>query len=307
MSDICVIGGINMDLVVRAPHLPRAGETVLGGDFTRCGGGKGANQALAARRLGASVRLLGQVGADPFGEELLRRLVEEGVETGGVRPVPGQPTGVAFIVVAASGENAIVVAPGANLTWDEAGIAQVEGLVASCRLLVVNLEVAGPVVARAIRSARAAGARVLLNPAPYRPEDQGVFADVDLLLPNQIEAAQCAGVDPASVTDWAAIGRKLLAGGPQSVIITLGAEGALLVEPRGVTHIPGFRVAAIDTTAAGDAFVGGLAVATLRGLALPEAVRFANACGAVAATRAGAQPSLPHPADVDALLDRERS
>ena len=302
MSDICVVGGINMDLVVRAPALPRSGETILGGDFARFGGGKGANQALAARRLGAGVSLLGQIGADPFGEELRDRLAAEGVETAGVRSVSAHPTGVAFIVVAQDGENTIVVAPGANLAWDDVAIAEVERRAAACCLLVVDLEVPTPVVTRAVRSARAAGAAVIVNPAPYRAGSDTAFEGVDLLVPNQVEAAQFAGMDSASVTDWSGLGRRLLDLGARAVVITLGAEGALLVESGRATRVAGFRVPVVDTTAAGDAFVGGLAAALLRGSALPEAVRFANACGGLAVTRAGAQPSLPRLSEVEALL-----
>jgi len=308
MADICVVGGINMDLVVQVPHIPRPGETVQGAGLTRFPGGKGSNQAVAASRLGAAVAMLGQVGEDAFGEELLGALGADGVQAEGVRRVAGQATGVALISVAPDGQNAIVVAPGANMAWDEAAIAAVEGAAAACRLLVLNLEVSPPVIARAIRAAKEGGALVILNPAPYRRGDERCFADVDIFVPNEVEAALFAGVEPGAVTDWAEVGRQLRRLGPRTVVVTLGARGSLIVSEDGVAHVPGFEVPVVDTTAAGDAFVGGLATAVLAGSPLPEAVRYANACGAMAVTRAGAQPSLPRRAEVEALLARrERS
>lgn len=308
MREICVVGGINMDLVVQAPRLPRPGETVQGGSFARFGGGKGANQAVAAGRLGAAVEVVGQVGTDPFGEELLAGLQQEGVGVEGVRQAPGTATGIAVIAVAPDGENAIVVAPGANLAWAEAALTDVERLAAGCRLLIVNLEVSPAAVARAVRAATRGGAQVILNPAPHRTGDESCFGEVDLFVPNQVEAALFAGVEPEGVRDWGEVGRRLRGLGPRTVIVTLGAEGSLIVDGDGATHVPGFRVPVVDTTAAGDAFVAGLAVAVLRGSPLRDAVRFANACGAVAVTRAGAQPSLPRRPEVEALLARgERS
>jgi len=301
MRDICVVGGINMDLVVQVPHIPRPGETVQGGEVARFPGGKGSNQAVAASRLGASVAMVGQVGADAFGDELLGTLETAGVETTGVRRVSAA-TGVALISVAADGQNAIVVAPGANMVWGDEAVAEVEQAVAGCRLLVLNLEVAPPVIARAVRAAKRAGARVILNPAPHRTGDEGCFGDVDVFVPNQVEAALFAGVDPEAVADWGAVGRRLRQLGPRTVVLTLAAEGSLIVDEEGAQHVPAFPVAAVDTTAAGDAFVGGLAAALLLGLASREAARFANACGAVAVTRSGAQPSLPRRGEVERLI-----
>jgi ribokinase len=307
-SDICVVGGINMDLVVHVPRIPRPGETVQGGEVARFPGGKGSNQAVAASRLGATVAMIGQVGSDAFGDELLASLRAAGVEIGGVRQVVGGATGVALISVAPTGENAIVVAPGANMAWDEGALGDVELAVAGCRLLVLNLEVSTPVIDRAVRAAKRAGARVILNPAPHRKGDETCFGDVDLFVPNQVEAALFAGSEPETVRDWEDVGQRLRGLGPCAVVITLGAEGSLIASGDGVVRVPGFRVPVVDTTAAGDAFVGGLAVSVLRGDTLPQAVRYANACGALAVTKAGAQPSLPHRSDVEDLLARaERS
>jgi len=302
MADICVVGGINMDLVVQVPHIPRPGETVQGGEVARFPGGKGANQAVAASRVGAAVSMVGQVGADAFGEELLTTLKAAGVVTAGVRSVPGKATGVALISVASDGQNAIVVAPGANMAWTEDAVAAVEQAVRGCKLLVLNLEVAPAVIARGVRAARRSGVQVILNPAPHRRGDEGCFGDVDIFVPNQVEAALFAGVDPGSVRDWAQIAQRLRGLGPRTVVLTLGEGGALIGDAEGVTQVPALRVPVVDTTAAGDAFVGGLAAALLQGMRLSDAVRFANACGAVAVTRAGAQPSLPDRAMVEQLL-----
>ena len=290
-----------MDLVVRAQRLPRPGETSLGLDFARFLGGKGANQAVAAARLGASVRMVGQVGRDSFGDELVAGLDAEGIDTAGVRRAPGS-SGVALIVVDEGGRNFIVWVPGANAAWEERTAADVELWAARCRILVLPLEVPPSVVERAVRAARKAGAGVILNPAPHRQGDEACFADVDVLVPNEMEAALFAGADPGERQDWAAVGRRLRALGPRAVVITLGSEGALVVDGEGAHHVPAFRVEVTDTTAAGDAFVAGLAVALLGGSPLVEAARFANAAGALAVTRAGAQPSLPRAAEVEELL-----
>ena len=303
MRDICVVGGINMDLVVQVPHIPRPGETVHGGEVARFPGGKGANQAVAARRLGASVAMVGQVGADAFGDELVQTLEAAGVESSGVRRVADRATGVAMISVASDGQNAIVVAPGANTNWDEAGVVGVERAVSGCRVLVLNLEVPPAVIARAVRAGKRGGARVILNPAPHRVGDESVFGDVDFFVPNQVEAALFAGMEPYAVTDWGEAAQRLRRLGPRMVIVTLADEGAVIVDEAGPHRVPSFPVSVVDTTAAGDAFVGGLAVALLRDAPVRDAVRFANACGALAVTRAGAQPSLPALGDVERLID----
>jgi ribokinase len=302
VREICVVGGINMDLVVQVPHIPRPGETVHGGAVSRFPGGKGANQAVAASRLGASVGVVGQVGMDAFGAELLDTLAAAGVETSAVWRVSGTATGVALISVASDGQNAIVVAPGANMAWEESAVAGIERAVAECRLLVLNLEAPPAVIAAAIRAAKRGGARVILNPAPYRSGDEACFGEVDVLVPNQVEAASYAGVDPDAVTDWGTVGQRLRQLGPRAVIITLGGEGSAIIDSAGTTYVPGFSVPVVDTTAAGDAFVGGLAAALLRELPLHDAVRFANACGAMAVTRAGAQPSLPRREEIEHLM-----
>jgi ribokinase len=245
--------------------------------------------------------MVGQVGRDPFGDELLTGLEDEGVDTAGVRRVPAQ-SGVAVIVVDDEGQNSIVWVPGANAAWEQEAAADVGLWAARCRALVLPLEVPRHIVETAVRAARQAGARVILNPAPHRQGDEACFGDVDVLVPNELEAALFAGLDPRERQDWPAVARRLRSLGPKTVVITLGSEGALLVSGEETKHVPAFPVQVVDTTAAGDAFVAGLAVALLRDSPLMEAVRFASAAGAMAVTRAGAQPSLPRAAEVEALL-----
>jgi ribokinase len=304
MADICVVGGINMDLVVQVPHIPRPGETVHGGAVARFPGGKGSNQGVAARRLGAAVAMVGQVGADAFGDELIETLKAAGVEPSGVRRVADSPTGVALIAVASDGQNAIVVAPGANMAWEDTAVAAVERVVRGCRVLVLNLEVPPAVIVEAVQAGTRSGARIILNPAPHRLGDEACFGNVDVLVPNQVEAALYAQMEPDAVRDWADVAKRLRALGPRAIVVTLAADGAMVLDDAGATHVPAFPVTPLDTTAAGDAFVGGLATALLRDVALREAVRYANACGALAVTQAGAQPSLPYRTDVETLIAR---
>jgi ribokinase len=219
-----------------------------------------------------------------------------------VGQIHGLSSGVVLISVAANGENAIVVSPGANMVWSHEAVAKVNRAVAGARLLVVNLEVPPSVVATAVRVARAAGGTVILNPAPHRTGNEECFRNVDFFVPNQIEAAVFAGMEPESVDDWRAIGWRLRELGPRNLVITMGAVGALLVSDDGEALCPGFQVPATDTTAAGDAFVGGLSVALLKKLSLPEVVKYVNACGALALTRVGAQPSLPRAAEVEDFI-----
>jgi len=192
------------------------------------------------------------------------------------------------------------------MVWEQAAVAGVEQAAAGCRLLVLNLEVPPAVIATAIRAAKRGNAQVILNPAPHRGGDEACFDEVDFFVPNQVEAALFAGVEPDAVTDWGTVGQRLRRLGPRTVIITLGNEGSAIVGAEGATRVPGFSVPVVDTTAAGDAFVGGVAAALLRGFPLHDAVRFANACGAIAVTRAGAQPSLPQRAEVERLIAEGR-
>lgn len=293
---IVVVGSLNMDLVVEVPRLPRPGETVLGRRHFRNPGGKGANQAVAAARLGADVAMVGRVGDDEPGRQLLEALTAEGVGVERVRRTD-TATGLAVVTVDDDAENAIVVSSGAN---DEVVAADVGGAVEDAAVCLLQLEIPdAPVIAAATRC----GGRVLLNPAPARHLPAALLHAVDVLIPNQHELAELAGV--AGVDDGdaaaAAVSRLGFAG---TTVVTMGAAGAVVVTAdRDVSHIAAPRVDAIDTTAAGDAFCGALAQALTAGAELPEAVRWACAAGAVAATRSGAQTSLPTAQDVADLLD----
>jgi ribokinase len=285
---IVVIGSINMDLVARAPRLPRAGETVLGEDLLRIPGGKGANQAVAAARLGAEVHMVGRVGDDEFGRELITGLLENGVGTELVSRTHGVATGCASILVSRAGENCIVVSPGANARVTPDDVDAAEALIGSAGVVVLQLEIPIATVRHVVKLCRRLGVKTILDPAPVPPG--GLPADlyrVDVLTPNEQEARR---LNRSALRQAGMVVRKL---GPRGCIATTRDK----VVTRGV----GFKVEALDTTAAGDAFAGALAVAMSRGMPLPEALGFANAAGAVCCTRVGAQPSLPTRAEVEKL------
>jgi ribokinase len=302
MADILVIGSLNADLVVRTDRFPAPGETIPGGDLSVIPGGKGANQAVAAARLGSEVAMVGRVGADNFGALLLENLKQNRIDARGVVRDETAATGTAIIVVDAGGQNSIVLSPGANarLTPEDAG----PQTFSKARLLLLQFEVPVETVVHAARAAKEKGLRVLLNPAPAHPIPEELLAKIDLLIPNETELSLLSGmpVRDASTAEQAA--RRLTARGIPAVIVTLGAKGALLVDQDTAKHIPAFKVDVVDTTAAGDAFVGGLAVALLKGQPLEKAVQYANACGALAVTKFGAQPSLPSAREVEEFLKK---
>jgi ribokinase len=300
MSRVAVVGSINMDLVVRAPRFPAGGETILGHGFGTIPGGKGANQAVAARRLGADVAMIGRVGGDPFGAALRQNLAREGIGTDGVVSDPARATGVALITVEDGGENTIIVVPGANGALTRADLDAARALLTGAAILLMQLEIPLDVVEGAAEQARAAGVTVLLNAAPAQPLPPRLLACVDYLVVNESEARLLAGADAAGPEDAA---RALRALGARHVVVTLGAAGAMLLGPDGgVVTAPGFRVQAVDTTAAGDGFVGAFAVALAAGRSGRDALRWGNAAGALAVTREGAQPSLPSRAELEAFL-----
>ena len=304
---VTVLGSLNTDISLLVPHLPEPGETVLASAAATFGaGGKGANQAVAAARLGAAVSMVGCCGDDEFGARLRAGLAAEGVGVTGLRAVPGVASGLALITVDPAGENSIAVAAGAN---GLAGGAEVAAAFAQpCDVLVLSAEIPAGVLGAALRRARAAGVATVLNLAPVPEGAAGLLAErPDWLVVNAQEAAALAGRPPdARPADEVALGRDgaaaLAAGlGGGQVVVTLGAAGAVLAGPSGTAAVPGFRVTAVDTVGAGDAFVGALAVALASGLDPAAAVTAACAAGAAAATRRGAQAALPRPADVLAV------
>ena len=302
---IVVVGSSNTDLVVTLPALPKPGETLLGGDLLTAQGGKGANQAVAAARLGAAVTLVGCVGDDDFGATSLAQYAREGMDTSRIRVVAGAPSGVALIFVGATGENMIAVAPGANLRLTPADIEAAAPVIQAADVLLLQLETPLATVLSAARLAHAAGVKVILNPAPAQPLPASLLALVDVLTPNEREALLVSGL-PADAAPMAAAVR-LHSLGVKTVVITLGAAGALIkTAEQAAFTAPGFRVPAVDTVAAGDAFNGGLAVALAQGQPLATAVRFANAVAAVAVTRPGAQASLPSAQEAAAFLEARK-
>lgn len=299
---VVVVGSANMDLVVRVDRLPAVGETILGGDFWTAAGGKGANQAVAASRLGASVAMVGRVGADDFGARLATGLGEEGIDTTCLTTDSEAASGVALIAVGPRGENFIIVAPGANARLSPSDVDEAGSLIDGADCLLVQLEVPLETVERAVERAHQAGARVVLNPAPARALPRRLLEMVDVLTPDESEAALLSGRRVTTTEEARAAAGALLEQGPRTVVITLGAQGALVAAPGVLEQVPAFPVTPVDTTAAGDAFSAALAVGITTDSPLVEAVRFANAVGALATTRLGAQPSLPHLAEVQRLL-----
>lgn len=297
MAKVLVVGSINMDLVVRVPHSPRPGETVLGGDFETFPGGKGANQAVAASRMGGEVTMVGRVGGDNFGDTLIQGLIEDNIKTTYVIKDSETPTGIAMIAVAANGENMIVVASGANYKVSEVDVTNAREIMRDTDLLLVQLECPMEAVTAAVDLANAYDIPVVLNPAPAQPLSQALLANVDILTPNETELMMLAGEDSVE----AAI-ERVLSWGTKNLVVTLGANGARVVSEGVDRHIPAHEVTAVDTTAAGDAFNGALAVAYAEGKPLLEAVDYGMAAGALAATRRGAQPSLPSRDAVENLI-----
>jgi len=300
---VVVFGSINMDLVVRTPRLPSAGETLSGGQFFTAPGGKGANQAVAAARLGAPTRMVGRVGGDVFGETLRQGLSDDGVDVASVATAEEQPSGVALITVDDAGENTIIVVSGANGTLGVDDLARLDDLLSEARVLLLQLEVPLEAVSAAARRAHERGVAVVLDPAPARPLPAELYAATAILTPNAVEAAALVGFEldgDAAVRRAADI---LLERGVGSVVIKLGADGAYYHDGTRGAFVPSYQVTAVDTVAAGDAFNGGLAAALHEGYPFEQAVRWGIAAGALAVTQAGAQPAQPHRDALLALLD----
>ncbi len=294
---IAVVGSANMDLVTEVARMPRPGETVPGKALSHHPGGKGANQAVAAARLGGSVSFFGKVGADAYGGLLLDALRGDGVDVSGVERTPLLPTGTASIWVDDAGENAIACVPGANGAVDRAQVERVLPRLATADILLLQLEIPLDAVAYLLERLPAGRPLVLLDPAPARDLSDLDLARVDILTPNEAELRSLTGAQ-----DLAGAAQDLLAAGVRCVVCKAGRRGAFVFGPT-TLHVAAFPVDVVDTTAAGDAFNAALAVA-LGDRPLAEAVRFACAAGALAATKRGAQPSLPRREDVDDILQR---
>jgi ribokinase len=299
---VVVVGSINVDLIVRSERLPGPGETVVGGEFVEAGGGKGANQAVAAHRLGADVRFIGRVGRDGHGDLALSNFKAEGLPITWISVDRSCATGVALILVDQRGENMISVASGANLTLTPDDVRAAEAAFDDARVLLVQLEVPVETVRTALEIGRAHGLTTILNPAPARPVPEALLRLVDWATPNAGEAAAMTGLKVTDSPSAARAADALRARGPSRVVVTLGAKGAVVVTSEGVSNVAPFSIRAVDSTAAGDAFSAGLAVGLARGLDSGAALRYASAAGALTTTRPGAQPSLPTDSQVMALL-----
>lgn len=299
---ICVVGSLNMDLVVRSPQLPSPGQTISGGPFATYHGGKGANQAVAAARLGGKVAMIGRVGDDAFGSQLRDGLAREGIDVAQVASVEATASGIALITVQEDGQNTIVIAPGANAALSVADIEAAADLIGQAAVLVLQLETPLETVMAAAKIAHEAGVKVVLNPAPAQPLPSELLSYVDVLMPNQSEAALLSGMAVNDEDDAVKAAQHLRSYGIDYVVVTLGDQGALLVGPEGKQRISAHQVKAVDATAAGDAFVAAFAVALAEGRDYATALAWGNAAGALAVTAAGAQPSLPTRAALEALL-----
>ncbi|MEV0599592.1 ribokinase [Streptomyces sp. NPDC050315] len=289
--DVLVVGSANADLTVRVDRRPDAGETVLGTDLVESAGGKGANQAAAAARLGGRVALLARIGGDAYGELLLNAQRAAGTDVRHVIADPEARTGTAMIIVGTDGDNSIVVSPGANAALTPKDVAAAHAVIAGAAVLSLQLEIPMESVAAAAATAREAGTRVVLNPSPA-PESLAseLLAAADPLVVNEHEARRLSGAADGGPADWARALRDL---GARSVVVTLGGDGAYVLDADGEAAVPGVKVKAVDTTGAGDAFTGALAVRLARGESLAVAARYAVRVGAAAVTKAGAQPSYP--------------
>ncbi len=299
---VLVVGSLNMDQIFRLARLPRPGESMLAGDVITAPGGKGANQAVAAARMGAHVRMIGRVGGDPFGGSLRQSLAAAGVDVSGLRISADAPTGTALIMLVEGVDNSIVVAPGANGRMTLADLEAVDW--SEISVLLVQFEIPLAVTAEAMRRARQAGALVILDPAPPQPCPPDLLALAHILTPNETEAEALTGV---AVTDQASAekaGRRLLSGSEQRVVVKLGDEGALVCTLSGCRHWDAIPVSVVDTTAAGDAFCGALAADLASGASFDEAMQTAMTAGALTVTRLGAQPSLPTLAEVRGVMSK---
>jgi ribokinase len=304
---VTVVGSFNMDLLIRTPRMPVKGETILGGPFITGPGGKGANQAVAAARLDADVTMVVKLGQDAFGDQAAANLAKEGIRPDFVLRDGASHTGVAFIVVDDKGENMIVVALGTNDLLTPADIDAARAAIADADVVLFQLESPLETVTYATRVAHEAGTTVVLNPAPGQALTPELLSLVNVLTPNQTELMLLVGQDLSgfkTLTDLEeteSAARELLDRGVGAVVVTLGADGALIVTQDAALHMPGYKVNVVDTTGAGDAFNGALAVALAEGRILPEAVDFANAAAALQVTKVGTAPAMPYRRDVERL------
>ncbi len=301
---IVVIGSSNTDMVVKSSRIPQPGETVLGGKFMLAAGGKGANQAVAAARLGGDVLFITRLGKDIFGDQAVENFKRDQIDITGITRDPDHPSGVALIMVDESGENIISVAPGANMQLLPAHVEKMRERIIDSPIILLQLEIPLSVVESAVRLGKAHNRTVILNPAPATSLPSGLLANISILTPNRTEAELLTGISITDTESAILAAQKIQSMGVQSIVLTMGSQGALVVHHGETQMIPAFSIEPVDTTAAGDAFNGAMAVALALNQSIIEAVRFANAVAALAASKMGAQPSLPYRNEVELFLQR---
>ena len=304
MNKVTVVGSFMYDLVATAPRRPKTGETLIGDSFGMFLGGKGANQAIAASRVGASVTMVGRLGNDLFGDQFLEKFSEEGIKTDFVIQDTENGTGVGMPLIDASGDNSIVIIPQANMALTVENIDKAESVIADSDVLVLQCEVPMEANKRAAEIANKNDTLVILNPAPARKIPDTLLSLVDIITPNESEAEILTDMPTETNSQAMEAAHHLLSKGVETVILTLGSRGSLLLTEKMEKRIPAYLVDVIDTTAAGDAFCGALAAILSNGSIIEEAIKIANAAGALAVTKLGAEPSLPTKKDIDQLINR---
>ena len=304
MNKVTVVGSFMYDLVATASRRPKTGETLIGDSFGMFLGGKGANQAIAASRAGASVTMVGRLGNDLFGDQFLEKFSEEGIKTNFVIQDTENGTGVGMPLIDASGDNSIVIIPQANMALTVENIDKAESVIADSDVLILQCEVPMEANKRAAEIANKNDTLVILNPAPARKIPDTLLSLVDIITPNESEAEILTDMPTETNSQAMEAAHHLLSKGVETVILTLGSRGSLLLTEKMEKRIPAYLVDVIDTTAAGDAFCGALAAILSNGSIIEEAIKIANAAGALAVTKLGAEPSLPTKKDIDQLINR---
>ncbi|MDD2157229.1 ribokinase [Glaesserella parasuis] len=301
-NKLCVLGSINVDHVIRVPYFPKAGETLTGYGYQIAYGGKGANQAVAAARCGANVHFIGAIGDDQIGKTMKQAFEQDGINTEAISVIENQSTGLAMIQVADLGENSIVISAGANADISEALVEQHKSHIEQADILLMQLESPLQAVAKAAKIAKKAGVKVVLNPAPAQPLPDSLLSQIDIITPNETEAEILTGIKVTNEQTAAVAANYFHQLGIETVLITLGSKGVYYSEKGQGEIIPGFRVDAVDTTAAGDTFNGAFVTALLEGKSPKESIRFAHAAAAISVTRMGAQTAIPRREEIEAFL-----
>ncbi|MHC4445527.1 MAG: ribokinase [Planctomycetota bacterium] len=301
-KNIVVIGSSNTDMILQMDHIPKPGETIIGGDFSMAAGGKGANQAVAAARAGGNVTFIARVGEDMFGEQAVKGFIDDGINVDHLIRDPQAPSGVALIFVAQDGENSIGVASGANGRLSPQDIEAAREVIASADILVMQLETPLDTVRAAAEMASANKVTVILDPAPAQPLSDDILKHVSIMKPNESEAEILTGEKVQNQEDAKKAAQTLMAHGVKTVLLTMGADGTMIATAEATQLIRSHKVKAVDSTAAGDVFTGSLSVALAEGRELTEAVKFANAAAALSVTKLGAQPSAPTKKEIEEFI-----